>query len=221
MGLSQFDSTLIRKGRAFLAFDYKKEFKELYQPKSNPVIVSVPSMNFIAVPGHGDPNEEGGEYQSAVELLYGVAYTIKMSKKGPHRIEGYFDYAVPPLEGLCGFDYSRKEDFSWIALIRLPDFIAESDFAWAVEEATAKKKKDFSAVEFLLIEEGECVQAMHIGPYDSEPATVAAMDAYIAENGYVNDFSGMRMHHEIYLSDPRRTAPEKLKTVIRHPVKKG
>lgn len=210
-----------------MAFDYKKEYKDLYQPKAKPSIVNVPPMSFIAVRGHGDPNVEGGEYQEAIELLYGIAYTLKMSKKGLHQIEGYFDYVVPPLEGLWrqdgveGFDYAHKEDLNWISLIRLPDFVTEADFAWAVEEARAKKKKDFSKVEFLTIEEGECVQAMHLGSYDNEPETVEAMDAYLAENGYVNDFSESRMHHEIYLSDPRRTAPEKLKTVIRHPVKKS
>lgn len=210
-----------------MALDYKKECKHLYLPGKDPSIVQVPPMRFISVRGQGDPNAEGGEYQRAVELLYGVAYTIKMSKRGPHRIDGYFDFVVPPLEGLwwqegiCGFDSSRKEDFSWITLIRLPDFVSEAELAWAVEEAARKKRdKDFSSVELLDFEEGECVQAMHVGPYDTEPATVDAMDAYLAEHGYMNDFSDTRMHHEIYLSDPRRTAPERLKTVVRHPIRR-
>lgn len=210
-----------------MAFDFKKEYKELYAPKAKPQIVQVPAMNFIAVRGHGDPNVEGGEYQQALEQLYGVAYSIKMSKKGDHRIAGYFDYVVPPLEGfwwqdgVAGFDYAHKEDFSWISVIRLPDFVTKDDVAWAIGEATAKKHKDFSKVEFLTLEEGECVQMLHVGPYDDEPETVAAMDAFIAENGYVNDFSDERMHHEIYLSDPRRANPEKMKTVVRHPVRRA
>ncbi len=209
-----------------MALDFKKEYKEFYAPKAKPQIVQVPAMNFIAVRGHGDPNVEGGEYQQALEQLYGIAYTIKMSKKGDHRIAGYFDYVVPPLEGfwwqdgIAGFDYAHKEDFSWISVIRLPDFVTEGDVTWAVSEATAKKRKDFSKVEFLTLEEGECVQMLHVGPYDDEPETVAAMDAFIAENGYVNDFSDERMHHEIYLSDPRRANPEKMKTVVRHPVRR-
>lgn len=210
-----------------MAFDFKKEYKELYAPKAKPQIVQVPAMSFIAARGHGDPNVEGGEYQQALEQLYGIAYTIKMSKKGDHRIAGYFDYVVPPLEGfwwqdgVAGFDYAHKENFSWISVIRLPDFVTKDDVAWAVSEATAKKRKDYSKVEFLTLEEGECVQMLHVGPYDDEPETVAAMDAFIAENGYVNDFSDERMHHEIYLSDPRRANPEKMKTVVRHPVRRA
>lgn len=210
-----------------MAFDYKKEYKDLYAPKAVPGLVTVPAMNFIAVRGSGDPNAEGGAYQDALDQLYGIAYTIKMSKMGTHRIEGYFDYVVPPLEGFWwqngveGIDYGRKQDFQWISVIRLPDFVTEADLAWAKAEAAAKKKRDFSAAEFLTVDEGECVQMMHLGPYDDEPATVAAMDAFIAERGYVNDFSDTRHHHEIYLSDPRRTAPEKLKTIVRHPVRKA
>lgn len=209
-----------------MAFDYKKEYKEFYLPKAAPQIVTVPKMNYLAVRGSGDPNIEGGEYKEAIGLLYGIAFTIKMSKKGSHKIEGYFDYVVPPLEGFWwqddteGVDYSRKEDFKWISLIRLPDFVSEDDFKWAVSEAEQKKKQDFSKVEFLTVEEGLCVQCMHIGAYDDEPQTVAMMDRYLDENGYENDFSEGRMHHEIYLSDARRVSPEKLKTVIRHPIKK-
>ena len=210
-----------------MAFDYKKEYKEFYMPKAKPEIVDVPVMNYLAVRGSGDPNPEGSDYQQAIGLLYGVAYTIKMSKKSGYQMEGFFDYVVPPLEGfwqqegIKGMDYSRKDAFQWIALIRLPDFVSEEDFRWAVQEAERKKKQDFSRVEFLTVEEGLCVQCMHNGPYDDEPATVALMDAYIAEQGYVNDINEKRMHHEIYLSDARRTAPEKLKTVIRHPIRKG
>ena len=209
-----------------MAFDYKKEYKEFYMPKGKPSIVTVPKMNYIAVRGQGDPNAEDGAYKEAIGLLYGIAFTIKMSKMGSRQIEGYFDFVVPPLEGfwrqdgIDGVDYSRKEDFQWISVIRVPDFVTEEDFRWAVEEATLKKSLDFSKVEFLTIEEGLCVQCMHIGPYDDEPATVALMDRYLKENGYENDFSDERWHHEIYLSDARKTAPEKLKTVIRHPIRK-
>ncbi len=210
-----------------MAFDFKKEYRELYVPKNEPGIVTVPAMNFIAVRGKGDPNREDGEYKQAIGLLYGIAYTIKMSKKGDHRISGYFDYVVPPLEGfwrqegVSGFDYARKDDLRWISAIRLPDFVTADDFAWAAEEAAKKKKADFSGAEFLTYEEGICVQCMHIGPYDGEPATVARMHEYMEGLGFVQDITGQRMHHEIYLSDPGKTAPEKLKTVIRHPIRKG
>ena len=209
-----------------MPFDFKKEYKEFYMPKGKPEIVTVPKMNYIAVRGKGNPNEEEGEYKKSIELLYGIAYTIKMSKKGDHKIEGYFDYVVPPLEGFWwqenvdGIDYSHKENFQWISVIRLPDFVTKADFEWATEEATRKKKMDFSKVDFLTLEEGLCVQCMHSGSYDDEPATVAAMDKFIADNGYENDISDTRRHHEIYLSDARKVAPEKLKTVIRHPIKK-
>ncbi|PWJ37785.1 GyrI-like domain-containing protein [Fibrobacter succinogenes] len=209
-----------------MPFDFKKEYKEFYMPKGKPEIVTVPKMNYIAVRGKGNPNEEDCEYKKSIELLYGIAYTIKMSKKGDHKIVGYFDYVVPPLEGFWwqenvdGIDYSHKENFQWISVIRLPDFVTKTDFDWAIEEATRKKKIDSSKVEFLEIEEGLCVQCMHSGSYDDEPATVAAMDKFIADNGYENDISDTRRHHEIYLSDARKVAPEKLKTVIRHPIKK-
>ena len=195
-------------------------------PKGKPEIVTVPKMNYVAVRGKGNPNVEDGDYKKSIELLYGIAYTIKMSKKGDHKIEGYFDYVVPPLEGFWwqddvdGIDYSHKENFQWISVIRLPDFVTKADFDWAIEEATRKKKMDFSKVEFLEIEEGLCVQCLHSGSYDDEPATIAAMDKFIADNGYENDISDTRRHHEIYLSDARKVAPEKLKTVIRHPIKK-
>lgn len=207
-----------------MAFDYKKEYKEFYLPKNVPTIVDVPPMNFLAVRGKGDPNEEGGEYQAAMSQLYGIAFTIKMSKLGDHRIEGYFDYVVPPLEGFWwqegvdGIDYTHKERYQWISLIRLPDFVTKSDFDWAVAEATKKKKADFSGVEFLTYHEGLCVQCMHIGPYDDEPATIAKMDAFLRENGYETDITDTRYHHEIYLSDARRVAPEKRKTVLRQPI---
>ncbi|MDY3860644.1 MAG: GyrI-like domain-containing protein [Candidatus Limivicinus sp.] len=208
-----------------MAFDYKKEYKEFYMPKAKPEIVTVPPMNYLAVRGEGDPNEEGGKYKTAIGLLYGAAFTIKMSGKAGRRIDGYFDYVVPPLEGFWwqpgvdGFDYSDKSSFHWISVIRLPDFVSKADFDWAVAEAEKKKKQDFSAVEFLRVDEGLCVQMMHIGPFDDEPASVALMDAYLAEKGYENDFSDVRLHHEIYLSDARRVSPEKWRTVIRHPVR--
>ena len=209
-----------------MAFDYKKEYKEFYLPRKKPGIVNVPEMRFLAVRGRGDPNQEDGEYKAAMSLLYGVAFTIKMSKLGDHRIEGYFDYVVPPLEGFWwqagvdGIDYARKEDFQWISLIRLPEFVTREEFDWAVAEATRKKKTDFSKVEYLTYTEGLCVQCMHIGPYDAEPETIAAMEAFAAKEGYEVDFSAGRYHHEIYLGDARRTSPEKRKTVIRHPIRK-
>ena len=208
-----------------MAFDYKKEYKEFYLPKRQPQIVDIPEMKFIAVRGTGDPNEEGGAYKTAIGLLYGIAFTIKMSKMGSRKIQGYFDYVVPPLEGFWkqegveGIDYRRKADFQWISVIRLPEFVEKADVQWAVEEAERKKKQDFSKVEFLTIQEGLCVQCMHIGPFDNEPATIALMDRYAQEQGYEKDFSEERMHHEIYLSDVRRAAPERWRTVIRQPVR--
>ncbi len=210
-----------------MAFDFKKEYKEFYLPKSRPSIVAVPSMNFVAARGQGDPNVEDGEYKRAIGLLYGIAFTIKMSKKGGRQIDGYFDYVVPPLEGfwwqdgVAGVDYAHKEAFKWISAIRLPDFVTKADFDWAVEEATRKKKADFSNVEFLTYDEGLCVQCMHIGPYDDEPGTVALMHEYMDSQGYSLDITDERLHHEIYLSDARRVAPEKLRTVIRHPIKEA
>lgn len=209
-----------------MAFDYKKEYKEFYMPKKAPSVVEVPSMNYIAVRGKGDPNDENGEYKKTIGLLYAIAFTIKMSKKGDHQIDGYFDYVVPPLEGFwwqegkTEIDYSRKDDFCWISLIRLPDFVKKEDFDWAISEAEAKKKIDFSNVEFLTYSEGLCVQCMHIGSYDSEPETIRLMNEFAAKNGYALDITDNRFHHEIYLSDARRVTPEKLKTVIRHPIKK-
>ena len=219
-----------------MAFDYKKEYKEFYMPKGTPSIVTIPKMNYIAVRGSGDPNDEGGEYKQAIGLLYGIAFTIKMSIRrrpkgggisaGDHQIDGYFDYVVPPLEGfwwgdgIKGIDYAHKEDFKWISVIRLPDFVKKGDFDWAVREATAKKKQDFSKAEFFTYDEGLCVQCMHIGAYDDEPATVEVMHRFMEEQGFVLDITDQRRHHEIYLSDARRVAPEKLKTVIRHPIRK-
>ena len=209
-----------------MAFDFKKEYQEFYMSKSVPEIVTVPKANYIAVRGMGDPNQEGGAYQSAVSILYAVAYTLKMSYKTDYRIEGFFEYVVPPLEGFWwqegvdGIDYGDKSTFHWISVIRLPEFVTKKDFDWAVEEAARKKKLDCSLAEFLTIEEGLCVQIMHIGPFDHEPSTVALMDQYIAENGYANDMNENRLHHEIYLSDARKVAPEKWKTIIRHPIRK-
>lgn len=210
-----------------MAFDYKKEYKEFYLPPNKPEIIEVPEMNFVAVNGTGDPNAEGSGYGRAMELLYGVAFTIKMSPKAGHAIDGYFEYVVPPLEGfwwiekLEGMDYTRKADLNWISAIRLPDFVTASVFDWAVAEAARKKKRDFSDARFLALTEGLCVQCLHNGPYDDEPATVALMDAYAREEGYAADFSDTRRHHEIYLNDARRCDPAKLKTVIRHPVREA
>lgn len=209
-----------------MAFDYKKEYKEFYMPKSKPSIVTVPKMNYIAVRGKGNPNGENSEYKASVGLLYGIAFTIKMSYKGNHKIDGYFEYVVPPLEGFWwqdgvhGIDYSRKEDFNFISVIRLPDFVTKADFDWAVAEATQKKKTDFSQVEFFSYDEGECVQCMHIGSYDNEPATIAMMHDFAEHNGYEVDITETRYHHEIYLSDPRKCDVSKLKTVVRHPIRR-
>lgn len=209
-----------------MAFDYKKEYREFYLPKQKPSIVDVPKMNFLAVRGKGNPNAQGGEYAQALEALYPVAYTIKMSYKGAKKMEGFFEYVVPPLEGFWwqegveGYDINNKDKFEWISLIRLPEFVKPRDVEWAVKTASEKKRKDFSKVEFFTHTEGLCVQCMHIGPYDDEPATVALMESYASENGYVQDFSDVRHHHEIYLGDPRKSDPAKLKTVVRHPVKK-
>lgn len=209
-----------------MAFDFKKEYKEYYMPKNKPQIIEIPPMNYIAVRGQGDPNEENGEYKQAIGILYAVAYTLKMSYKTDYKIDGFFEYVVPPLEGFWwsdngeSFDYADKSQLRWISVIRLPDFITNKDFKWAVETASKKKKLDCSSAEFLTFNEGLCVQIMHNGSYDDEPATVEIMDKFIAENGYMNDISNERLHHEIYLSDPRKTPPEKWKTVIRHPIRK-
>ena len=227
-----------------MAFDLKKEYKEFYMPKNKPEIVKIPPMNYVAVRGKGNPNVECGDYQQAISILYAVAYTLKMSYKTDYKIEGFFEYVVPPLEGFWwqgeqhpvdaemrtdrtdrrentkGIDYSNKDTFNWISVIRLPDFITEKDFAWAVQTATRKKKIDCSPAEFLTIDEGLCVQIMHQGSFDSEPATVALLEDYLKEQGYENNINEKRLHHEIYMSDARKVAPEKWKTVIRHPIKK-
>ena len=210
-----------------MAFDFKKEYKEFYMPKNKPEIVTVPKANYIAVRGKGNPNEIDGAYQQAINILYAVAYTLKMSYKTEHKIEGFFEYVVPPLEGFWwqdnvdGIDYADKAAFNWISVIRLPEFITKKDFEWAVETASEKKKLDCSSAEFLTVDEGLCVQIMHIGAFDDEPQTVTLMDEYIAQNGYENDITESRLHHEIYLSDARKVAPEKWKTVIRHPIKRS
>ena len=209
-----------------MAFDFKKEYKEFYMPKNKPEIVTVPKANYIAIRGKGDPNEVCGAYQQAISVLYAVAYTLKMSYKTDHKIEGFFEYVVPPLEGFWWqdgidvIDYTDKASFNWISVIRLPEFITQKDFEWAVETATKKKKLDCSSAELMTIDEGLCVQIMHLGSFDDEPATIALIDEYLEKNGYVNDITKTRLHHEIYLSDARRVVPEKWKTVIRHPIKK-
>lgn len=209
-----------------MAFDFKKEYKEFYQPPKKPVIVTIPAMNFVAVCGKGDPNDPDGDYKAAISLLYGIAYTIKMSYKGDHKIDGFFEYVVPPLEGLWqqpdvdGVDFAHKESFEWVSMIRLPEFVTPEVFEWAREEATRKKKMDFSRVEFFHYEEGLCVQCMHVGSYNDEPETLRQIDEFAAGQGYAVDFSDQRRHHEIYLSDPNKTASEKCKTVLRHPIRK-
>ncbi len=208
-----------------MSFDYKKEYKEFYAPKNQPSLINVPTMNYLAVKGKGNPNDENSEYKQAIGLLYAIAFTIKMSYKGAHKIDGYFEYVVPPLEGFWwqdgakSIDYARKEDFHFMALIRLPDFVTKADFDWAIQEATQKKHTDFSKVEYLTYHEGLCVQCMHIGSYDDEPKTVTLMHEFMQAHGYELDINNQRYHHEIYLSDPRKSAVDKLKTVIRHPIK--
>lgn len=208
-----------------MPYDFKKEQKELYQPKTAPALVHVPKMNYLAVRGKGDPNDPDGEYARSIPLLYGVAYTLKMSPRAGHVIDGFFDYTVPPLEGfwwqpgLAGVDYANKAGFHFLSLLRLPDFVTRADFDWAVESATAKKKMDLSPVEFFPYDEGLCVQCMHLGPYDAEPQTAAKMHDFMRRQGYVLDITDTRCHHEIYLSDPRKCDPARLKTVLRHPVR--
>ena len=214
-----------------MVYDYKKKFKEFYLPPTKPEFVHIPKMQFVAVRGKGNPNDEDGEYKNALAVLYAVSYTIKMSKMGEHKIDSYFDFVVPPLEGFWwqekdgeivpGFDYKDKSSFNWISVIRLPDFVSQKDFEWAKETAAKKKNLDCSRAELLALEEGDCIQIMHKGSYDDEPATIKLMDDFAKENGWLLDFSEARLHHEIYLSDPRKSAPEKLRTVIRHPVKKA
>ena len=208
-----------------MPFDFKREYRELYQPKTRPAIVDVPSMRFLAVEGAGDPNEEHGAYKHALELLYGIAYTLKMSYKTAHDIDGFFQYVVPPLEGFWwqpdvrGVDYANKADFRWLSVIRVPEFVSDADFDWAIEAAAAKKGLDFSPVHLIEITEGLCVQCMHVGPYDDEPETIAAMHEFASEHGFEPDFSDERRHHEIYLSDPRKANPAKMRTVVRHPIR--
>ena len=209
-----------------MVFDFKKEYKELYKLKAKPSIINVEKANFIAVRGVGDPNAENSEYKQSISLLYPIAYAIKMSKKGDYKIDGYFDFVVPPLEGfwwqegIKGVDYANKDSFNFISLIRMPDFVTKEVFEWAIEETTRKKKEDFSKVEFFTYDEGLCVQCMHIGPYNDEPITVEAMHEYMIEQGYELDITDERFHHEVYISDVRKISPEKLKTVLRHPIKK-
>lgn len=209
-----------------MAFDFKKEYKMFYKSKNKPEIVEVPKAHYIAVRGKGDPNETGGAYQQAIQLLYSVAYTLKMSYKTDYHMEGFFEYVVPPLEGLWWQDrggdinYKDKSAFHWISLIRLPDFVTPKDLDWAIATASKKKKLDCSPVEWLTLDEGLCGQIMHQGPFDDEPKTIAFMQEFLTENGYVTDLTDERRHHEIYLSDARRVAPDKWKTVIRLPIKK-
>jgi len=207
--------------------DYKKESKELYQPKSTPEMVEVGEIQFVAIEGKGNPNDENSEYQRAIEVLYGIQYTIKMSKKGNYVPDGYFDYVVPPLEGFWWLEnneeYSpeKKSKQQWISVIRLPEFVDEKVFEWACKEATKKKKIDTTKAKFLKIKEGLCVQCLHTGSFDDEPRTLKQINDFIEMNGLQNDINETRRHHEIYLSDPRKTEVSKLKTVLRIPVKRN
>ena len=206
--------------------DYKKEYKDLYFPKNHPSIINVPEIPFVTVEGKGDPNDENGEYIKAVELLYNIQYTIKMSKKGNNIPDGYFDYVVPPLEGFWWFDNNAKvlpkdkSKYNWLSIIRLPEFINKNIFEWACEEVFKKKKIETENAKFIKIKEGLCVQCMHIGSFDEEIKTIKLIDEFIVNNDLINDINDKRRHHEIYLSDPRKTYKEKIKTILRIPVKK-
>lgn len=214
--------------------DYKKEFPDLYLPKTKGMIIDIPPIPYIMVRGKGDPNEENGAYKQTMQILYGLSFTIKMSKKGTHIIEGYHDYVVPPLEGLWWMndldyiDFEHKEKFEWISMIRLPDYATKEVFDWACGELRKKHPEiDFSHTTYEVFEEGICAQIMHKGPYDEEPATIEKLHRFIEEEGYVVDVDSiattgqLRKHHELYLSDPRKSKPENLKTVIRLPIRKG
>ncbi len=209
-----------------MAFDFKKEYKDLYMPKASPVIIDVPEMNYISVCGSGNPNDPAGEYQKALVMLYAVAYTLKMSYKTDYKIEGFFEYVVPPLESLWWTDnkdsdnFTDKSAFQWIALIRVPDFVNNEDVEWAKKEVLRKKDIDCSLLNFMSICEGVCAQIMHIGPYDEEPTSLAAIESFLHSNGFVKDINEKRRHHEIYLSDPRKCRPDKMKTVLRLPIVK-
>jgi hypothetical protein len=208
------------------ALDYKKEYKDLYSPKNQPMIIDVPEITFVAVEGKGNPNDKNGEYHKAMELLYGIEYTIKMSKMGTNIPNGYFDYVVPPLEGLWWVDNSTtippkdKSEYNWISIIRLPEYVTEDVFSWARNEVKNKKNIETEKAEYIKIKEGLCVQCMHIGSYDEEQKTIKLMEKYIEENNLVNDINEKRRHHELYLSDPEKTAAEKLKTILRIPIRK-
>lgn len=203
--------------------DYKKEYKDLYLPKNEPAFVEVPPISFFMADGHGDPN--GAEYQNAVSVLYALTFTVKMSKMSGKQPQGYFEYVVPPLEGLWGcddgpFDLQRRDAWSWTSMIRQPEFVTQAVFEAVLAEAKAKKPElDFSGTRFAAYDEGPCVQVMHTGPYSAEPDSIERIGHFIAAHGWQDDCGGPRHHHEIYLSDPRRCAPEKLRTVLRHPVR--
>ena len=209
-----------------MAYDYKREYPELYRPSASPAFIEVPEVRFIAVRGSGDPNAPESGYGAAVGALYAVAYAIKMSRRGDRQMPGYFDFVVPPLEGFWRqpgrerVDLTHKEGFQWTACLRLPDFVGPDDLAWAVAEATRRRGRDLPAIGMLTLREGLCAQLMHTGPYDAEPASIARLEAFIGDNGCAVDLTDAREHHEIYLSDPRRTQPDRLKTVIRLPVRR-
>ena len=208
-----------------MPYDFKKEQRSLYHPGKRPALIDVPTMNYIAVRGQGDPNQPDSEYKRSIQDLYSVAYTIKMSKKGSHHIPGYFDFVVPPLEGFWwqdgdqGIDFTRKDRFHFVSCIRMPDFVDWATFNWAVQTASTKKQLDLTNVEFLTLDEGRYAQIMHVGTYDEEAATIAKLTDFVTQNDLQPDYSATRRHHEIYLSDPRRTKPENCKTVIRIPVR--
>lgn len=208
--------------------DYKKKYKDLYLPKTKPSIVDVPEMTFVMVDGHGDPNTSLA-YKNALEVLYGISYAIKMSKMKGNEPEGYFEYVVPPLEGLWWLgdndfpvtEITDKSKFNWVSMIRQPEFVTPEVFEGAKEVLLKKNPDvDLSTTRLARFTEGLCAQVMHIGPYDHEAETIRRLTDFINESDHITDIHKERRHHEIYLGDPRKTAPEKLKTVIRHPIRK-
>jgi len=211
--------------------DFKKKDKALYHPGAEPELIDVPALLFIQIDGCGNPNEPAGAYSAAISLLYSLSYTIRMNKSGNFVPAGYFDYVVPPLEGLWWFadesayDPAKKDELCWTAMIRQPEFVTPDLFAWAQTQVRHKKPVlDPGQARLVRWCEGLCIQALHLGPYDAEPATVARMAAKAASLGLKEELATIqpdgsrRRHHEIYLSDPGRVAPDKLKTIIRHPV---
>lgn len=231
IGLAHVPSDLIIiriKGVFFMgAFDFKKEYKAIYQPKQIPSILEIGEMTYMMVDGKGNPNTSEA-YQEAIELLYGIAYGIKMSKKQEVQPKGYFDFVVPPLEGFWDIEPSAfdgeyildKNKLTWTSMIRVPDFVTQEVFE-EQKQKILKKKPHLSPEKIYrkVIAEGLCVQILHVGSYDDEARSIKKIDEFAEDQGYAMDITETRRHHEIYLSDYRKTEASKLKTIIRHPIK--